>query len=78
MQREASFHYLRPMILVTGGTGMIGSRLLYDLVKAGHKVRALKRESSSIHLFEIYTQRMKSLYVNSLHGLMVICSKLIA
>jgi dihydroflavonol-4-reductase len=57
MQREASFHYLRRMILVTGGTGMIGSRLLYDLVKEGHKVRALKRENSSIHLFEIYTQK---------------------
>lgn len=44
------------MILVTGGTGMIGSRLLYDLVKEGHKVRALKRENSSIRLFEIYTK----------------------
>ncbi|MFN0187081.1 MAG: NAD-dependent epimerase/dehydratase family protein [Bacteroidia bacterium] len=56
MQREAPFHYLRSMILVTGGTGMIGSRLLYDLAKAGHQVRALKRENSSIHLFEIYTK----------------------
>ncbi len=56
MQREAPFHYLRDMILATGGTGMIGSRLLYDLVKAGHQVRALKRKNSSIHLFEKYTK----------------------
>ncbi|MBK9636284.1 MAG: NAD-dependent epimerase/dehydratase family protein [Bacteroidetes bacterium] len=65
------------MILVTGGTGMIGSRLLYDLVKGGHKVRALKRENSSIHLLK-YTQKKKLHYANSLLGLMVIYSKLIA
>jgi len=45
------------MILVTGGSGMIGSRLLYDLCKAGHHVRALKRENSSLQLFEMYTEK---------------------
>ncbi len=44
------------MILVTGGTGMIGSRLLYDLAKAGHGVRALKRKGSDTRLFDRYTQ----------------------
>src|ERR1035441_430549 len=34
------------MILVTGGTGLLGAQLLYDLTKAGHKVRALKRSTS--------------------------------
>ena len=40
---------------------MIGSRLLYDLCKEGRKVRALKRENSSIHLFEIYTKEETAL-----------------
>jgi nucleoside-diphosphate-sugar epimerase len=31
------------MILVTGGTGLVGSYLLYELARRGHKVRALLR-----------------------------------
>lgn len=37
------------MILVTGGTGLVGAHLLFDLVKAGHQVRALKRASSNVN-----------------------------
>jgi nucleoside-diphosphate-sugar epimerase len=36
------------MILVTGGTGLIGAHLLYDLVKRGKSVRALVRSGSAI------------------------------
>ncbi len=36
------------MILVTGGTGLVGSHLLYDLLKTGNRVRALKRASSDV------------------------------
>lgn len=36
------------MILVTGGTGLVGTQLLFDLVSAGKKVRAIKRKSSSL------------------------------
>ena len=36
------------MILITGGTGLLGSHLLLDLVKAGKEVRAIKRTTSNI------------------------------
>ncbi len=36
------------MILVSGATGLIGSHLVYTLVKQGHAVSALKRKGSSI------------------------------
>jgi len=36
------------MILVTGGTGLLGSRLLFDLTSRGERVRAIKRETSNL------------------------------
>ncbi|MDD4107212.1 MAG: NAD-dependent epimerase/dehydratase family protein [Prolixibacteraceae bacterium] len=36
------------MIFVTGGTGLIGSHILYALVTKGEKVKALKRKSSNL------------------------------
>ena len=36
------------MILVTGGTGLLGSRLLFDLTSRGERVRALKRPASNL------------------------------
>ena len=36
------------MVLVTGGTGLLGSHLLYDLVLSGTKVRAIKRPNSNL------------------------------
>ncbi len=35
------------MILVTGGTGLLGSHLLLDLARRGHKVRAIRRHGSN-------------------------------
>lgn len=34
------------MVLVTGGTGLLGSHLLFDLVRAGRQVRAIRRKGS--------------------------------
>ncbi len=36
------------MILVTGGTGLVGAHLLYDLIRSGKQVRALKRSGSNV------------------------------
>jgi dihydroflavonol-4-reductase len=47
------------MILVTGGTGLTGSHLLFELTRRGYTVRATKRSSSSIEfvrkIFSIYS-----------------------
>lgn len=40
------------MILVTGGTGLVGSHLIVSLVEAGHSVRALKRAGSDLSVFD--------------------------
>lgn len=46
------------MIFVTGGTGVLGSHLLYELTKNGHAVRAIFRDSSKIEtvrrVFDFY------------------------
>ncbi len=53
------------MILVTGGSGLVGSHLLFDLINSGKKVRVLKREKTSIDLvkkiFAYYTPNSASL-----------------
>jgi dihydroflavonol-4-reductase len=40
------------MILVTGGTGLVGSHLLFELTNQGKSVRALKRETSNLGIIE--------------------------
>jgi len=54
------------MIFVTGGTGLIGSHLLYRLVSQGKKVKALKRETSNmenvIKTFSYYCTNPEELF----------------
>jgi len=40
------------MILVTGGTGLLGMHVLYDLTSQGKSVRATKRSSSNLKIVE--------------------------
>jgi dihydroflavonol-4-reductase len=39
------------MVFVTGGTGFLGAHLIYHLLSNGKHVRALKRETSNLSLF---------------------------
>jgi len=54
------------MIFVTGGTGLVGSHLLFDLISAGKKVKALKRPTSNlqkvIKTFSYYTDNPQEIY----------------
>ncbi len=54
------------MILVTGGTGIVGSHLLYSLLKENKQVRAIHRANSDIEavktVFKCYTTNIDALY----------------
>ena len=53
-------------ILVTGGTGLVGSHLLYSLVKKGVNPIAIKRKSSNIlnvkKIFSYYSKDCSQLF----------------
>ncbi len=40
------------MILVTGGTGLVGSHLLFQLCQQGKRIRAIRRKSSNLEIVE--------------------------
>ena len=54
------------MQFVTGGTGLIGSHLLYRLVSSGKKVKALKRKTSKLQqvlkTFSWYSENAEELF----------------
>ena len=54
------------MILVTGGTGLVGSHLLYDLAKKGLQVKALRRKESNVDevkkVFSYYSENSNELF----------------
>jgi len=54
------------MILVTGGTGLVGSHLLYFLMKEGKSVRAIHRKSSNFqavkNVFSYYSESSEELF----------------
>lgn len=56
--------YFWSMILVTGGTGLVGAHLLYTLLQKHDKVRATRRVSSDVNavkeVFGFYTQSVDS------------------
>ncbi|MEX0273523.1 MAG: NAD-dependent epimerase/dehydratase family protein [Flavobacteriaceae bacterium] len=54
------------MILVTGGTGLVGTHLLYQLTQRGHTIRALYRNGSHLErvktIFSYYTDAPDQLF----------------
>lgn len=54
------------MILVTGGTGLVGSHLLYKLVEKGYKVRATFRSENKLEtvkrIFGYYTTQANAMF----------------
>lgn len=54
------------MILVTGGTGLVGAHLLYELTNSGLRVKALRRQQSNTEwvkkIFSYYSSRVEDLY----------------
>ncbi len=54
------------MILVTGGTGLVGSHLLYHLLKDGEKIRAIYRPESNLEkvkrVFAYYSPEFEVLF----------------
>lgn len=54
------------MILVTGGTGLVGAHLLYELTNSGQTVKALRRAQSNTgwlnKIFSYYTSQVDELY----------------
>lgn len=50
------------MLLVTGANGLLGSRLVFDLVSKGKKVRALKRKTSDLSILHHYFKDQMDLF----------------
>lgn len=54
------------MTFVTGGTGLVGAHLLFELTSAGKNVKALKRETSNLEqvlkTFSCYSETPKELF----------------
>ena len=59
------------MILITGGTGLVGSHLAYDLLKKGYAIKILVRESSDrnslLRVFRYYDAINAALLFSKIH-----------
>src|SRR5436190_8171415 len=44
--------YICEMIFLTGGTGLVGSQILFDLASSGNKIRALRRKESRLDVVD--------------------------
>ncbi|HCB22837.1 hypothetical protein A3H81_01625 [Candidatus Daviesbacteria bacterium RIFCSPLOWO2_02_FULL_38_18] len=56
-------------ILITGGTGFIGSHLIYRLLSLGYKITLLKRPSSDIWRIKDIVRKINTIDIDSLENL---------
>ena len=60
------------MILVTGGTGLVGSHLLFELTKEDQNIRALYRRTETIEkvkkVFSYYSDKTDTQFKKKLNG----------
>jgi len=58
------------MIFVTGGTGLLGTHVLIELLKRGEKIRALKRPNSDLEIvkkvFDFYLDKDSATFFNQI------------
>ncbi|MFD2726109.1 NAD-dependent epimerase/dehydratase family protein [Hyunsoonleella rubra] len=61
-----NIHYFRPMVLVTGGTGLLGAHLLYQLATSKETVRAIYRTERKLenvkHIFSTYSDNYQPIF----------------
>lgn len=54
------------MVLVTGGTGLVGSHLIFDLLSKGYQVKAMVRKTGSkdsiLRTFQYYSANANELF----------------
>lgn len=66
MKKKFKKEYFSDMILVTGGTGLVGAHLLHFLLKDGQKVKAIHRANSNLEavkqVFSYYTEAPENLF----------------
>lgn len=65
-KKNKHFLYIRFMILVTGGTGLVGSHLLYQLTLENEFVKAIYRKNSNLNavkkVFSYFTEDYEALF----------------
>ncbi len=66
MKQKLKKEYFSKMILVTGGTGLVGAHLMYFLLQDGQEVRATHRKNSNLNavlqVFGYYTSEAQNLF----------------
>ena len=58
-------------IMITGGTGFIGSHLIYELINNEYNVAILCRKESKLDKFKNIINKNATLYINIIFSLII-------